>query len=150
MSHHELGVPRPPLFKTILGDMWFRIPAIRIAEGQVKRAGANTFMYLFEWESPLIGAAHALDLMMFGNGLPLPGLALMADFEKTAETMRSAWVNFASSGEPSTTELEWPSYCENRATMSLGENSELLLDPYKDELSLFEQVIQRSWGNSDL
>jgi len=138
------------LFKVILGDMWFRIPAIRIAEGHARRAKSGTYMYLFEWESPLLGAAHAMDLMVFGNGLPIPGMGLLADYEETARTMRRAWISFATSGNPSTPELEWPSYSDQRSTMSLNEDSKLLLEPYKNELGLFKKIIDNQWGKIGL
>jgi hypothetical protein len=57
--------------------MWFRVPSIRITEGHARYARARTYMYLFEWESPLIGAAHAMDVTVFGNGLPLSLLSFI-------------------------------------------------------------------------
>ena len=35
----------------------------------------------------LIGAAHALDLMVFGNGLALPFLGAFKGYEQTATTV---------------------------------------------------------------
>ena len=138
------------IFNAILGDMWFRIPAIRIAEGHARHASASTYMYLFEWESPLIGAAHAMDLMVFGNGLPIPGMTALPGYEETAKLMRRAWISFATSGKPSTPELEWASYGVQRSTMSLNEQPKLLVDPYGGEIGLFEKIIQQTWDTLGL
>ena len=62
-------------FNATVGDMWFRLPGLRIAQGHQRYSKRSTYVYLFEWSSPFIGAAHALDLMVFGNGLALPFLA---------------------------------------------------------------------------
>jgi carboxylesterase type B len=139
------------IFNAILGDMWFRIPAIRIAEGHARHASASTYMYLFEWESPLIGAAHAMDLMVFGNGLPIPGMTALRGYEETAKLMRRAWISFATSGMPSTSsDLEWDSYGVQRSTMSLNEQPKLLADPYGGEIDLFGKVIQQTWDTLGL
>jgi para-nitrobenzyl esterase len=138
------------LANRIIGDMWFRVPSIRIAEGHASLSQANTFMYLFEWESPLIGAAHALDLMLFGNGLPVGLLGGFADYENTATTMRKAWAAFARSGDPSTVTLSWPKYDEKRLTMSLDETTKILEDPFGAQLQLLEPVIQGSWADLPL
>ena len=87
-------------FKAALGDMWFRVPSLRIADGHQRYSARGTYVYVFEWSSPLLGAAHALDLMVFGNGLALPFLAGFKDYADTAEFMRKAWVAFAKSGNP--------------------------------------------------
>ena len=107
-------------------------------------------MYLFEWESPVIGAAHAMDLMVFGNGLPIPGMTALPGYEETAKLMRQAWVSFATSGNPSTPELQWPSYGVQRSTMSLNEHAKLLVDPYRGKIDLFDKVIQQSWESIGL
>lgn len=133
------------VFEAILGDLWFRVPSIRIAEGHAAANQAKTYMYLFEWESNLIGAAHALDLMVFGNGLPIPGIAGFADYQNTAATMRRAWINFAKEGNPSSEQLAWSQYGEGKSVMSLNETSQLLLNPFQAEQQLLSSVIQRSW-----
>jgi carboxylesterase type B len=107
-------------------------------------------MYLFEWESPFIGAAHALDLMVFGNGLPLPILSGFSSYEKAAEFMRKAWVNFASSGNPSTEQFIWPSYKENKNTISISETPSVLRDPYTDESILLAKALNEDWKAAGL
>ncbi len=124
--------------------MWFRLPAQRIAAGHSVQAKANTFMYLFEWESPLIGAAHAMDLMVFGNGLPFAILAGFADYDRTAAFMRQAWVRFATEGNPSTPEFSWPHYNEQQAAVSINESPTVRHGSWQ-ESALIEKVIAGSW-----
>lgn len=138
------------LAKIAVGDMWFRLPSIRIADGHAQSSSQQTFMYLFEWESPFIGAAHALDLMVFGNGLPLPILSGFSSYEKAAEFMRKAWVNFASSGNPSTEQFIWPSYKENKNTISISETPSVLRDPYTDESILLAKALNEDWKAAGL
>ena len=56
----------------IMSDLVFRMPAIHLAEGQV-RQGAPVWMYRFDWESPafggVLGAAHAMDIPFVFNTL---------------------------------------------------------------------------------
>ena len=131
----------------IMGDMWFRIPALRIAAGHARASEHNTFMYLFEWESPFIGAAHAMDLMVFGNGIPFSFLAGFRDYEKTARFMRRSWISFASHGSPGDA---WPAYGPSRATMSIDETQDVLIAPYDALSKLLEPVIASSWLRSGL
>jgi para-nitrobenzyl esterase len=139
------------LLNAILGDMWFRVPSIRIAEGHASHAEAQTYMYLFEWESPLIGAAHGLDMMMFGNRSMLLSLfAAFADYEKTASFIRKTWTRFASVGSPALPHIAWPSYNDRRATMSINETPSILHDPFSAEYDLLRKVITANWRNTGL
>jgi len=56
----------------IMSDLVFRMPEIRLAEGQV-RQGAQVWMYRFDWESPAfgggLGAAHAVEVPFVWNTL---------------------------------------------------------------------------------
>ncbi|MDC0213173.1 carboxylesterase family protein [Gammaproteobacteria bacterium] len=130
----------------LVGDAWFRLPSIRIAEGHAQARKGNTFMYLFEWESQLIGAAHALDLAVFGNGMAFPGLAGFKSSEKVGTLMRKAWVNFARRGDPSIEGFKWPEYdLENRHTVSINELLEVLADPYRLQREAFGEALTMNW-----
>ena len=149
-SKARLDKDAEDVFNAVLGDMWFRVPGIRIAEEHAKLASASTFMYLFEWESPLIGAAHALDIMVFGNGIPFSVLAGFSDYEKTALFMRKAWTRFAAEGDPSTPQHAWPSYKNQRTTMSINEQPTALEDPFKSEFGILQKVIAANWQTAGL
>ena len=137
-------------FNAALGDMWFRVPSLRIAEGHQQQSQKGTYTYLFEWSSPLIGASHALDLMVFGNGLPLPGIAAFKNFEKTATFMRKAWVAFAKTGSPALPNQSWPSYRERQATLSIDDSPSIITASYRQQFQMLENAITSNWGQSGL
>ena len=133
----------------IVGDAWFRIPSLRIAAGRAKITRAKTFVYQFDWESPLIGAAHSLDLMVFGNGLPFSPLAGFADYSETSSRMRRAWVNFAADGQPSTPDFEWNDYSEEQSVVHIDETFSTTLGP-PPELQPLARVLSQDWLALDL
>lgn len=132
------GLGPKELFGEIATDYVFRIPAIRLAEAQVRQI-ADVWMYLFDWKSPafggVLGACHAVDVpfvfdavdgaalaMMFGDG-PRP--------IELAEQVQDAWLAFARGGDPNHENLPtWPRYdAERRATMRLAEPCSVIDDP---------------------
>ena len=130
----------------LIGDTWFRVPSIRIAEGHSKFSKSRTFMYLFTWESQLLGATHGLDLAVFGNGMLLPGMAGFKSSEAVGNTMRKAWVNFARTGDPSIPKFDWPEYEDvNRFTASIDEEFTLLQDPYRHQRDALGEVLTMNW-----
>jgi len=103
-------------------------------------------MYRFDWEAPVLGAAHGMDLLMFGNGLPIPGLTSFSDHEALAKSMRSSWVNFARTGDPSIAEHSWPEYTtDRRLTMSINSKFDLLQDPFRAQRALLGELLTMSW-----
>ena len=127
------GLSRDELATALIGDFTFRIPSLKIADGHSRHSPGRTFMYLFSWASPNLGAAHALDLApLFGNyDNRYNELAGDAPHEKLDRAMRRAWSAFARTGDPSTQELPWPSYgTTTRRTMQLDETCRVLEDPY--------------------
>ncbi len=136
---------------TILGDLWFRVPSIRIAQGHANYANANTYMYLFEWASPFLGASHGLDMMMFGDqNLFLSAVAGLRDYDKTASYMRKAWTQFASVGNPTLPNIDWPPYGDQRETMSINETPAMLYNTFSRECNLLEPVLNANWRTSGL
>ena len=65
----------PGVELAIVGDMWFRSMSIPIADGHAGHDRVRTCMYLITWESERLAAAHAMDIAVFGNGLPFGPLA---------------------------------------------------------------------------
>ncbi len=135
----------------LVGDAWFRVPSIRIAEGHSQFSSARTFMYLFTWESPLLGATHALDLAVFGNGMAFPGIGGFKSSEKVGSIMRKAWVNFARNGDPSVHGFDWPEYeSQHRYTVSINEALSLLNDPYRRQRAAFGEVFTMNWHDKGI
>jgi para-nitrobenzyl esterase len=91
----------------IMSDLVFRMPTIRLAEGQV-RQGAPVWMYRFDWESPVfggrLGAAHAVELPFVWNTLDTEiSRRFTGDSpsrQPLADLMHASWAAFISSGNP--------------------------------------------------
>jgi len=137
--------------KAVMGDMWFRVASIRIAAGHAEKAMGRTYMYLFTWESQLLNAAHGMDLMVFGNGLPFGKLLGFASYDRSAEFMRKAWVNFARHGNPSVEGFTWPEYDNvNRNTVSINETPSVLRDPYQRQRKILSTLLSDNWQKMGL
>jgi len=128
------------LYAAVVTDWFYRIPAIRLAEAQVKNS-ARAYMYQFGWRSPsfngTLGACHALEIAFAFDTLAVPGQELLLGPhppQALADTMRTAWVAFATHGDPG-----WPQYdLQRRATMRFDTDSKLVDDPDSQQRSLWE------------
>jgi len=101
------------VYSAIISDFSFRIPAIRLAEAQL-RNGGEVRMYEFAWRSPMfdgrLGACHALELGFVFDHLDCAGPMLGEHPpQRLADDMHRAWVNFARNGDPG-----WPRYDTSR------------------------------------
>jgi para-nitrobenzyl esterase len=113
-----------------VGDWFFRIPAIRVAEARQAR-GSDTFVYEFLWPSPQfdgrLGACHALEVpFVFDNlddpsGEPLTG---SAPPQALADEMHGAWVSFVRTGSPG-----WAPYGTERTVRQFDAVSATVNDP---------------------
>jgi para-nitrobenzyl esterase len=123
----------------LVGELVFRIPAIRLAETQADR-GEAVYMYRFDWKSPAfggrLGAAHALELPFVWNRLDLPmAPVLLGDrlfqLQPLASAMHRSWAQFIRTGSPEGGGLpDWPRYSsERRATLIIDRESHVAEDP---------------------
>jgi carboxylesterase type B len=107
----------------MMSDTLVRIPTIRVAEAHA-RAGGRTWLYVFTWQSPTLGAAHGVDLpFIFGNGdgryaARLLGNPPPAEFRALSEQIRTAWTSFATTGDPC-----WPAYDLNHRTTRIWDTT---------------------------
>ena len=119
-------------------DWWMRIPAIRLAEAHAG-AAAGTYMYEFAWPAPGLGAVHAIEIPFVFDDLspnvPLFGPMLGDDPPQgLADAVHSAWVAFATNGDPG-----WPRYeLGRRATMRFDTTSRVVEDPRSWERELWD------------
>jgi len=128
------------LLGALITDWFYRIPAIRLAEAQVKN-NATAYMYEFGWRSPQfagnLGACHSLEIAFVFDNLEKEGnevLLRMSAPQQLADTMHAAWVAFATSGNPG-----WPKYdLSRRATMRFDTTSGVVNDPRSAERTLWE------------
>jgi para-nitrobenzyl esterase len=98
-------------------------------------------MYEFAWRSPKfegqLGACHMLELPFVFDTLDIGEMdALVGDNppQQIADAMHTAWVSFATRGDPG-----WPQYDLNqRATMRFDTTSALVKNPRSAERVLWE------------
>lgn len=121
------------LLAAIMGDWYFRIPAMHLADAHAKTATtASTYVYEFAWRSPqfdgLLGACHALEIPFvfdtLGSGTEL--LWGSNPPQHLADIMHAAWVAFASNGT-----CDWAQYdAGGRAAMRFDTQSKIVKDPW--------------------
>lgn len=143
------GAPPYIIAAAIESDRRFRIPSIRLAEGQVA-LGAAVFMYRFDWQSKAfggeMGAFHMLEIPFAFDNLDVPqakGFTGEAPRD-LATKMHRAWVSFATNGCPDIgSPPTWPKYeYDRRSTMIFGLENSVVFDPSGDEREI--------WSNVDL
>jgi para-nitrobenzyl esterase len=137
----------------LIGDVVFRIPAIRLAEAQAGH-GAPVYMYRFDWKSPTfggrLGAAHALELPFVWNRLDLPMAPILLGTDPSvaqplATVVHATWAQFIKTGDPNGAGLpDWPRYdAERRATMLIDRTSTVVDDPDGDARALWPEYEQQ-------
>jgi para-nitrobenzyl esterase len=102
-SHRDLWV-------AIATEFVFRLPSIRLADAHAMSAdeGVGTYVYLFTWESPAfggyLGSCHALEIPFVFGTVSNPAIQAFAgggdDADALSSAMRTRWIEFARSGEP--------------------------------------------------
>ena len=106
-----------------LNDLMFRGPAIEMAQRHAA-SGGKTYMYLWTkpLNAPVYGACHGSEVCyVLNTGRQIkteetPDSALAAEVQQM-------WVNFATTGNPSTPQHYWPAYeTIQRTTMILDDN----------------------------
>ena len=132
------GASPGDLLAAIQGDWFWRIPAIRLAEAHVASPAA-TYMYEFAWRSPAfdgrLGASHALEIPFVFDTLGRETEALWGPDppQALADTMHTAWVAFATKGDPG-----WSRYdLSRRAAMRFDVTSTVVDDPRAAERALW-------------
>lgn len=114
----------------IATDAGFWKNAVKQMELKSKAGGAPVFAYECQWKTPCYEgqwAVHGVELPFVFNhphygpawdGKDSDELRAVADPKgdrlHVGEKMFRAWVSFARSGDPSTPELQWPSFSESR------------------------------------
>lgn len=121
----------------LLNDLMFRGPAIEMAQRHAA-AGGRTYMYYWTkaLKDPIYGACHGSEVAyVLNTGRQIK----MGDDHNPAlaAEVQQMWVNFATTGNPSTPAHYWPAYeATQRATMVLGDTIKLLNDPLSEQRRL--------------
>lgn len=128
------------LVLAVATDQSMRIPSLIMADRKVAQHAAPVYVYLFEWETPVLGgrlkSPHALEIPFVFDTVQTS--ALTGDSPARfalAERMSRAWIAFARTGNPNCGELpNWPAYSvERRPTMIFGDRCRVDNDPYPEE-----------------
>ena len=126
-------------------DVIFRPGAVAQANQKASLAGAPTYMYLFDWQSPVLDgkfrAVHCMEIpFVFDNIARCEGMTGgQKDAHILAYKMSKAWINFAKYGNPNHAGIpEWPAYTpQNTATMHF--DNTCVVAPQLDK-ELFELI----------
>jgi para-nitrobenzyl esterase len=128
------------LMMAIATDAGMRIPSLTIADRKLALNGAPVFVYLFTWETPVLGgrlkSPHALEIPFVFDTLdsaPLTGDS--STRSALAEKMSRTWLAFARSGDPNNDAIpQWPGYSDvERPTMIFDNECHIVNDPYRQE-----------------
>ncbi len=116
------GVSNTAIRGQILTDCLFRRGSVRAAEHHANHAPGRTYLYQFDWTSPVpgIGAMHGLDMPFVMQNLETCAEILgdLDPLHALADTVSDAWVSFAKTGKPTATMPDWPAFdADKRATM---------------------------------
>jgi len=117
-------------FSTLVADANFACPALQVDEWTSRRV--PTFAYQFDDDTaphrftpptflPAI-ATHTdeIQYVLDEPNAPVPA-TLDANQEALAASMRTAWANFAATGDPSSATVPWPSFTRAARVLSLNQ-----------------------------
>ena len=120
--------------------------ATTMVERKAAQNKGKAYLYVLHWASPAFegrfGATHGTDLgLVFGNPRdPIAGNTPEA--RKMAETIGSAFIAFAKTGNPNCDKIpDWKAYdSQSRATMIFDSASLIENDPTKELRLLWEKI----------
>ena len=126
----------------LLNDLMFRGPAIEMAQRHAA-SGGKTYMYYWTkaLSDPIYGACHGTEVSyVLNTGRQIKNGDRHNPF--LAAQVQQMWVNFALTGNPSTSAHFWPAYeTTQRATMVLGDNIMLENDPLPEQRKLIAPLM---------
>jgi para-nitrobenzyl esterase len=131
----------------MLTDSNFRIRSLIVAERKAAQGAAPTYMYAFEWQTPVQGgrlkSPHALDVPFTFDTIDLTNATDRSETAHAlAATMSETWAAFAHSSVPAHKSLpDWPAYdAANRSTMILDAECRVENDPRGETRQLWQEI----------
>ena len=122
-------------------------------ERKVLQGGAATYLYLFDWDTPVDGgkwrSPHALEIgFVFDNvaySESMSGVGVQQ--QAVADIMADTWVAFARTGDPNNPRIPtWSPYnLDHRPVMVFGVQPEVVDDARAAQRALFDDA--QSYGN---
>jgi para-nitrobenzyl esterase len=127
------------VFFTATSDRSFRMNAIAQAERKLAQSAAPAYLYLFQWQTPVLGGRlhtpHNLEInFAFDHVAKAPTLlGTGPGLQPLAEKVSGAWTAFAHTGNPSQKGLRWAAYdVVDRPTMVFDDECKMVNDPGKE------------------
>jgi para-nitrobenzyl esterase len=134
------------LMVRLITDKIVRIPSIRQAESRLKPGVAPVYMYLFEYETDILGgrlrAPHGLEIpFAFDNAGTDPYAGTDPRRFDLAARVSGLWASFARTGTPAHADVPpWPAYePEQRSTMVLNLASRVVHDPERERRIIWQK-----------
>jgi para-nitrobenzyl esterase len=126
--------------------------ARELAKRKAVQAGAQVFLYRFDWETPEGGghmrSPHGIEIQFVFKNIKIAGplISKMPEAYALADIVSAAWVAFARTGNPNTAKLpKWPAYSvTSRDAMLFNNESRVEQDPDKGPRLVMEQVLKLS------
>jgi para-nitrobenzyl esterase len=130
-DHLGAGSSRSRIWDALRTDAYMRIPNLRVADAHAER-GSQTYVYRFDWDAPVVGAAHAVDVPFVFGTFDREGwdhaIGYDADAERLGAIIRRAWTTFAASGVPDAGGRWRPYDRDLRPTLLLGRAGAVMVD----------------------
>ncbi len=130
----------------IISDLGVRMPSLLMAERKIALGAAPVFVYLFTWETPVLGgrleSCHTLEIPFVFSNLETAELTGKDPARlPLGETMSRAWIAFARSGTPAHDGLPaWPAYrTDTRPTMIFDTECRTVDDPRSIQRQAWEE-----------
>ena len=127
------------VFFTATSDRSLRMEAITQAERKLAQHAAPAYLYLFQWQTPVLGGRlhtpHTMEInFAYDNIAKAPTLlGTGPDLQPLADKVSGAWTAFAHTGNPSQKALRWPAYdIVDRPTMVFNDECKVVNDPAKE------------------
>jgi para-nitrobenzyl esterase len=125
------------------------------AERKVAQDGAPTYLYLFNWDTPVQGgkwrSPHALEIgFVFDNVANSESMSGVGEEQqRVADIMAETWIAFARYGDPNNPMIpDWPAYdLDARPVMVFDETPELVHDARGEQVALFGPEAGLQYGN---
>jgi para-nitrobenzyl esterase len=127
----------------VIGDWYYRIPAIRVADARAAHDPRNTWVYRFDHPEPAqnhgLGACHGVEIPFVFDTIARPETHPRigdAPSQAVADTVHAAWVSFITHGAPG-----WTPYTPGtRTTALLTDTITEEDDPAGDERAVWDDI----------
>ncbi|WP_422354908.1 carboxylesterase/lipase family protein [Roseivirga pacifica] len=149
----------PDILVAVNSIVMMGLGSIEIAEKKAKEDGAPVYLYNFGYKSDMkipgtdyeMGTPHAMDISFkFNNEVPpkageQPRMGFGGSKPTRYEAshkMAELWTTFAKTAKPAAEDVpKWPEFTlEDRATMRIDENCEVIKDRYWEEVKMWKSI----------